>query len=313
MLLDGGLATELEKNGYDLNHRLWSARLLLSDPAAIAAVHRSYLQAGSDCIITASYQASIEGFIAQGIDKKKAESLLELSVKIACYERDHFCEQFPPEQINRLRPLVAASIGPYGAYLADGSEYTGNYGVSRDRLYDFHAKRWEVLAESRADLIACETIPSLEEAEVIAHLADQTAAKNIWVSFSCKNDTSINDGSPIKEAVALFENCRQVIALGVNCTAPRFISGLIGKINRVKQEQQIVVYPNSGEIYDRLHKIWIGKPDPLDFARAAGEWLTKGARLLGGCCRTGPTHIKAIRDYLESGQLTHAASSGNRI
>jgi homocysteine S-methyltransferase len=299
LLLDGGLATELERRGHDLNHSLWSARLLLEAPDAIRDVHRAYLDAGADCLITASYQASLPGLKAAGLSGSSAVDLLRRAVAVACEARDDFAhEAGGGNGGRRLRPLVAASVGPYGAYLADGSEYRGNYGVSQGELREFHELRWNILSESGADLIACETLPDLDEARVLLELLEHTEGPPAWVSFSCRDAARINDGTPIAEGVSLFRDCDRVIAVGVNCSAPVHIGELIDTIRAAAPNKQIVVYPNSGEGYDGERREWIGESDPRDFGKLAQEWFDRGARLIGGCCRTGPDHIRAIREAL---------------
>ncbi len=296
LILDGGLATELENMGYDLNHPLWSARLLASHPEAIRAVHLAYLEAGADCIVSSGYQASIPGFMAAGMSKEKAKSLLQLTVTLACEARDEYMAAHK-DQIT-LRPLVAAGIGPYGAYLANGAEYHGNYGISKQKLLDFHKPRWETFAGSAADLIACETIPSMEEAEVMLDLIRETPGAFAWISFSCKDDRHISDGTPLVECAKLLKDCNQVIAIGINCTPPRYIASLIEQIRKVASSIPVVVYPNSGETYDAASHSWTGQTDSLDFGKAACDWMLQGAGLIGGCCRTGPDHIRAIRKNL---------------
>lgn len=296
LILDGGLATELENMGYDLNHPLWSARLLTSHPEAIRAVHLAYLEAGADCIVSCGYQASIPGFMAAGMSKEKAESLLKLTVVLACEAREEYMAAHK-NQIT-LRPLVAAGIGPYGAYLANGAEYHGNYGISKQKLLDFHKPRWEIFAGSAADLIACETIPSMEEAEVMLDLIHETSGTFAWFSFSCKDDRHISDGTPLVECAKLLKDCNQVIAIGINCTSPRYIASLIEQIRKVAPSIPVVVYPNSGENYDAASHSWTGQTDSLDFGKAACDWMYQGAGLIGGCCRTGPDHIRAIRKNL---------------
>ena len=294
LLLDGGLATELEKRGHDLDHPLWSARLLTANPDAIREVHRSYLEAGSDCLITASYQASVPGLIAQGISKGQARSIIARSVSLACEACAEFNNSPDHGETLRLQPLVAASIGPYGAMLADGSEYRGNYGLSDDDLRAFHEERWKILASSSADLLACETIPSLQEARVLHSLLHDTPQVVAWMSFSCRDGEHICDGSRLAECAALFEEDEQVVAVGINCTAPRYIASLIGQARLGAPTKRIVVYPNSGEIYDVKQRAWTGISDPTDFGEAAIQWYRCGASMIGGCCRTEPRDIRAL-------------------
>ena len=295
MILDGGLATELEQKDFDLYHPLWSARLLSENPDAIKKVHMAYLKAGADVITTASYQASFEGFAKFGFSREEAESLLSKSVQIAIESRDEFFAK----KDGPTKPLIAASVGPYGAYLANGAEYTGEYGVSNDVLYDFHARRWEILADTGADLIACETIPSFSEAEVLKKLIEQTKNKLTYVSFSCNGSENINDGTPIKRCAEMLVDCENAFAVGINCTSPRFVSNLIDQIKVGAPEKEIVVYPNSGETYHVKSKTWKGTSSEQDLASCSVGWFQQGARFIGGCCRTSPSHTRAIHESLQ--------------
>ena len=294
-ILDGGLATELEGRGYDLNDSLWSARLLTEDPGAIQAVHETYLVAGADCIITASYQATIPGFVSRGSTVAEAEMLLRRSVELGLQARQRV-QADGTLGTGRIPPLVAASIGPYGAYLADGSEYDGRYGLSVGQLKAFHQRRWQLLAESKADLMACETIPSFLELQALTELL-VTHPKWSWFSFSCRDGQQLHDGTPIETCAAWLAGRDHVAAIGVNCTAPQYVAELVQRLREVA-DYPIVVYPNSGESYDGVTKQWSGTADPIDFAAASEGWQQNGATLIGGCCRTGPEHIRRLRESL---------------
>ena len=305
LVLDGGLATELEALGCDLDDPLWSARVLIDDPAAIRAAHRRFLEAGADCIATATYQATFEGFAARGLDAAATTRLLRDSVELAIAARADFLggrvapepdgppPPADPPPPNRPPPLVAASIGPYGAYLADGSEYTGGYDLSAAALYDFHAPRWEVLAETEADLLACETTPSVEETRAYCRLA-AVSHRPTWISFQCRDGAHLADGTPLATAVALCDAEPHVVAVGVNCVDPRFVTPLIRAARRAT-EKPILAYPNSGEAWDADAKRWSGPATPMDWARSAAAWREEGADGVGGCCRVGPAAIAAIR------------------
>jgi homocysteine S-methyltransferase len=284
LVLDGGLSTQLEALGADLGDELWSARLLLEEPALIRSAHAAYFAAGADVATTASYQASFPGFARRGLDVAQAERLMRLSVELAAQARDE-----------AGGGLVAASVGPYGAYLANGAEYTGDYDLDEDGLFVWHRPRWEILASSEADLLACETIPSYPEARALARLLAETPAVKVWVSFSCRDAAHLNDGTPITEAAALFTGDSQVVAVGANCTAPRHIPDLIASLTG---RLPVVVYPNSGETWDAGRRRWTGSADPVEYGQAAKEWQAAGASLIGGCCRTTPEHIRQIRAHL---------------
>lgn len=291
LILDGGLATQLEAQGADISGALWSASLLRSDPEAIVEAARAFLHAGADCIATASYQASREGFRAQGLSDADADGLMRLSVDLARRARDEYLEDSGAPE---FRPLVAASIGPYGAMLHDGSEYRGDYGVDTSQLRAFHERRLRVFDDSGADVLALETIPSFVEARVLADLllpCDTPA----WVSFSCPDARHISDGTPIEDAASLFAGHPVVLAVGVNCSSPRYVPEIVRRFRAAVPDRAVVAYPNSGETYDVASGCWVGTATPLDCAAAAREWVAAGASLIGGCCRMGPEHIAAMR------------------
>lgn len=293
LVLDGGLATELESLGCDLDDPLWSARALLDRPDAIRAAHLRFLEAGADCIATATYQATFEGFRARGIERAATAQLLAQAVERAVSARDDFVAGGAAASAGRLRPLVAASVGPYGAFLADGSEYRGDYDLSAADLYDFHAPRWEVLADTAADLLGCETTPSLEETQAYCRLA-AVSHRPTWISFQCRDEMHVADGTPLATAAALCDAEPHVVAVGVNCTDPGFVSSLIGEARRATSKP-IFVYPNSGEVWDAEAKRWTGPAIPVDWARSAAAWYREGADGVGGCCRVGPADVAAIR------------------
>jgi len=299
LVLDGGLATELEASGFNIDGDLWSAALLQTHPAAILAAHRAYLDSGADCIISASYQASRMGFTSQGLSASEADLLILKSVALACTARDEYLAD-NPSQTNG--PLVAASIGPYGAALADGSEYSGNYDVSDRQLREFHESRLALLDQSDADLFACETIPNYVEAVVLRDLLN-AVQKPAWVSFSCRDESQISDGTSLRDACALFANHENVAAVGINCTAPGFVTALIGEARAGAPEKAIVVYPNSGETYHSDDNSWSGNDLNGENDFRVEKWLQAGASMIGGCCRTGPGEIAAIKKRLQEKQI----------
>lgn len=296
LILDGGLATELERAGHDLSDALWSARLLRDDPDAIRQVHTAYLNAGADCIATASYQATAAGFMRLGLSAAEADGLITRSVSLATAARDAFWAD-EAQRFGRIKPLVAASIGPYGAYLANGAEYTGEYELDEDGLFDFHHTRWQMLADSSADLLACETIPSLPETRALLRLARATPQRPVWISFSCRDARHIADGTPLAQVSALADAVPNVVAIGVNCVPPERVAALIGEVRR-GTTKPVVVYPNSGEAWDAARRCWVvGDSAEWDtvFAGQVQAWQRLGARLIGGCCRTTPETIRGVR------------------
>ncbi|KAG2630639.1 homocysteine S-methyltransferase 3-like isoform X1 [Panicum virgatum] len=309
LVLDGGLATELEANGADLNDPLWSAKCLLVSPRLIRKVHMDYLEAGANIISTTSYQATIQGFESKGFSKEQSENLLTKSVEIAREAREMFLKEHLNQSIPAQKPiLVAASIGSYGAYLADGSEYSGDYGEAGTIgfLKDFHRRRLQVLAEAGPDLIAFETIPNKLEAQAYVELLEEC---NIhipaWFSFNSKDGVNIVSGDSLIKCATIADKCAKVGAVGINCTPPRFIHGLILSIRKIT-DKPILIYPNSGETYDGVRKEWVestGVSDG-DFVSYVSEWCKDGATLIGGCCRTTPNTIRAIQRTLNQGSNT---------
>lgn len=311
MVLDGGLATALEARGCDLDDPLWSAKVLLEDPDAIREVHLEFLAAGADCISTSTYQATIEGFRNRGMSGADAVDMLRLPVDLALEARDEFWS-LERNREGRLKPIVAASVGPYGAYLADGSEYRGEYGIDDDALYAFHRARWHVLADTRADVMACETIPSAREATVLTRLLRETPNTWAWLSFSCRDGRSLNDGSGLAEVVEVVEGCdagARIAAVGINCTAPEHVSSLIAEA-RGATHKPVIVYPNSGERYDAVSKAWETAPI-TDWEERVDEWARAGAVGIGGCCRIRPLEIAQARRRLVE-QHAGSGDTGSR-
>lgn len=298
LVLDGALATELERRGCDLHDPLWSAKVLIEAPDLIRQVHQDYFEAGADCAITASYQASVEGFMQRGLSRAEALDLICRSARLAMEARDAFWQE-PSNRPGRPRPLVAASVGPYGAFLADGSEYRGDYGLSEAELMDFHRPRMAALLEAGVDLLACETIPCFSEARALVRLLAEFPNASAWFSFSARDEAYLWHGEPLAECAAWLDGQPQVVAVGVNCTAPRYVPALI-EAARAVTRKPIVVYPNSGETYDPERRLWSGVSDAETFASEARRWYASGARLIGGCCRTTPDHIRSISAWARS-------------
>jgi homocysteine S-methyltransferase len=294
VVLDGGLATELEARGYDLSDHLWSARLLLTDPTAIEAVHLAYYEAGAQVATTASYQATVDGFAAAGLDRDEALALIRRSVELAGRARERARDTLGKDA-DRPR-LIAGSVGPYGAMLADGAEYRGDYDPGREALADFHRPRIEALVEAGADLLAIETIPTVREAEVIVELLDDVDVP-AWLSFSCRDGATTSAGEPIADAVALGDHPR-VMAVGVNCTAPRHLPDLLMAAGTATR-RPLIAYPNRGDQWDPVIRRWVADDDRRYDPAAVASWTSLGARWLGGCCGTGPDDIAALAAALE--------------
>ncbi len=287
-IIDGGLASELEYLGAKIDGPLWSAHVLEDEPDKIAAVHRAFIQAGSQCIATCSYQVSRMGYAEVGLPPERADAALLRSVALA---RSVIAE-FPNRRI-----LVAGSLGPYGAALHNGAEYTGNYDCSYADLVRFHRERIEILAaasaENAPDLLAFETFPSLEEVRAVGEALAPWPALQAWFSFSCRDEKHVSHGEPLAECAAAVAAFPQTVAIGVNCVPPRWLPSLITEL-RSASDKPVLVYPNSGEGWDAAARCWIGQSAPAEFGVLARDWFAKGAQIVGGCCRTRPAHIHEV-------------------
>jgi len=288
VVLDGGLATQLEAQGHDLSSALWSARLLRDDPAAIVAAHAAFAAAGAQVATTASYQATVAGFAAAGVKAAEARRLIRSSVDLA--------------REGQGAGWVAGSIGPYGAMLADGSEYTGAYVTELDvrALRAFHRPRMDLLAGAGADVLACETVPAAAEAEaLLAEAADLGVP--VWLSlttvFGDDGIVRTRRGEPAAEVFAMAAGVPEVVAVGVNCTDPAGVPAAVAAARA--SGKPVVVYPNSGERWDAAGRRWTGEPGLAD--DAVRRWLDDGARLVGGCCRVGPADIARISMMISLG------------
>ena len=287
-VLDGGMASELEYMGERIDGPLWSAHVLEGAPGKIAAVHRAYIAAGARCIEAASYQVSRMGYAEFGLRPEQADAALLRAVKLA---------RAAASDTPKRRVLVAASLGPYGAALHNGAEYTGKYDCSFAGLVAFHRERICVLAGAKGmqspDLVAFETLPSLEEARAIGEALAGCSNLAVWFSFTCRDAQHVAHGELLRDCAAHVARLPQTVAIGVNCTDPSLVVGLIGEL-RAASDKPVIVYPNSGEKWDAVNRRWTGTSDPADFGAKAAEWFKAGAQMVGGCCRTRPAHIRAV-------------------
>lgn len=287
VVLDGGLATELERRGHVLSDDLWSARLLLERPDAVEATHLAFFRAGAAVATTASYQASFQGFAARGLTADEAAALMRRSVSLAR------AAAATAGSDDGVRRWVAASVGPYGAVLADGSEYSGNYGVTAAVLRDFHGPRAEVLATAGADLLAIETVPSEQELTVLLGVLDELpAGTRAWLSVTCADGATTRRGEDVDRVFGLARGHDRVLAVGVNCTAPEHVEELVGRAVAASGKPA-VAYPNSGESWDAAARTWGGEGAGVDPV-AAARWVAAGARLVGGCCRVSARDIARL-------------------
>jgi homocysteine S-methyltransferase len=287
ILLDGGLATTLEARGHDLSRDLWSAAILTEKPDEIMAVHRAFIDAGSEIITTSSYQVTYLGFAIAGFTHNETTEILRSSVLLA------------REAAVADGVLVAASVGPYGAVLANGAEYRGHYGISPKALRTFHRERLKVLVGAGADLIAFETMPDVDEVEVLLDLmATDHPDTPFWVAFSCQDETTTNSGQSFADAVRLVSGSDECVAVGVNCSSPRFVTPLLQSADKARGDKPFVVYPNAGRTWDAANRSWLDRGTDRFAASTVREWVTNGARLVGGCCGIGPSGIATLRKAL---------------
>jgi len=294
LVADGGLATELEAQGNDLSESLWSARLLMDAPEEITDAHLAFFRAGAVIATSASYQASFEGFARRGLDRREAAGLMRRSVDLARAARDQVSGD------GRAR-WVAASVGPYGAALADGSEYRGRYGLSVRELAAWHRPRLEVLAQAGPDVLALETVPDIDEAEALMAVVSEVGIP-VWLSYSITAGRT-RAGQPLAAAFAVAAGLPEVVAVGVNCCAPTDVITAIAVAQEVTGKP-VIVYPNSGEEWDARRRAWTGRSRySPEWPR---QWIAAGANIVGGCCRVRPADIASIAQTAHS---TRIASS----
>ena len=275
--LDGGLSTALENNGNKLTTSLWTGELIRSNPAQITRAHLDFINAGAQIIITSSYQLSYPGCKDRGWSEVDTDQALIASTQLA---KDAITQSGKSVK-------VAASVGPYGASLADGSEYKGNYGVSKSALKDFHARRLEILISTSPDYLALETMPDTSEVEILLELLTDCPIP-FWISYSCKEGNQTNAGQSFQSAVDLASNA---MAVGINCTKPELITDLL---RSAKSNKPFIVYPNSGRVWDAKNKVWTGSAAAGFSNKLVNEWIEAGAEIIGGCCGIGAAEIKAL-------------------
>ena len=290
VVLDGAMATELEARGCNLADSLWSAKVLVENPDLIREVHLDYYRAGAQVAITASYQATPAGFAARGLDEAQSRTLIGKSVELARKAREAYLAENP--QAGTL--LVAGSVGPYGAYLADGSEYRGDYVRRAEEFTAFHRPRVEALLDAGVDLLACETLPSFAEIKALAALLAEYPRARAWFSFTLRDSEHLSDGTPLRDVVSVLENDPQIVALGINCIALENTTAALKHLHSLTS-LPLVVYPNSGEHYDAVTKTWHHHGEACEtLAGYLPQWLAAGAKLIGGCCRTTPKDIAEL-------------------
>jgi len=299
LILDGGFATELERYGLDLNHELWSARALIEHPEKVRQVHLDYLNAGADLLLSGTYQASVAGFMRYGLDKKTSLALLETGVRLAFEARDIWVSgrELPEDEL----PLIGASIGPYGAYLANGAEYTGKYPEGAEFLYRFHEERLLAFLAASPDFLAFETCPNLTEIAVYMELLDKYPRVPAILSLSCGTPDSLVSGAPLADAVRLADQSDQVVAVGVNCCAPQLAAQVLANMATLTRKP-LLAYPNRGENWDSINKCWIDQHNVLNLADTVVGWAKQGLAIVGGCCRTDPAFIAQLAAALKTSE-----------
>ncbi|WP_225432858.1 homocysteine S-methyltransferase [Bifidobacterium saimiriisciurei] len=308
LIVDGSMATELERQGVDTASALWSATALVDSPRIIRDVHRAYFEAGANIAITDSYQANVPAFEKLGLSGKQSRRLIAVAAEEAIAAREEYRRAHTDDETADRPLVVAGSVGPYGAFLADGSEYTGDYALSDAEYRDFHRPRMQALADAGVDLFAFETMPNIGEVRALVGLLnDEFAGTQAWVSFSLQDAGHLCDGTPLKKAVAELDGNPQIAAIGVNCVPPETVSPAVHIIRRATSKP-IIAYPNNGDVYHPGTKTWTPNPGGLDIARLASEWFAEGATIIGGCCRTTPDDIRrvasALRDVSYQGMET---------
>lgn len=293
-VLDGAMSNELETRDVDTNDALWTAKALIDNVQAVYDVHEAYFQSGAQLVLTNTYQANVQAFQKIGYSKKQAETLISIAVLAAKKARDDY-----EQETGKKNLLVAGTIGPYGAYLADGNEYRGEYLLNEAQYLDFHLPRLETILQQEPDCIALETQPKLSEPlALLRWLEDNVSDMPVYVSFTLRDDETLSDGTSLAKAIKEVSKYRQVFAVGINCIAPKLVDKAL-KVIRKNTTKQIIIYPNLGATYNPKTKTWTKVVDSFDFDQAIRRWHLAGADIIGGCCTTGPAEIKQIADYFD--------------
>ena len=295
VVIDGALSTALEKRGMDLNHKLWTAKVLVENPEKIKEVHREYFEVGANIAITSTYQASILGFEDLGYSEQEAEVFIRQSVELAKQAR---------QEVKTTEDMwIAGSVGPYGAYLADGSEYRGDYKVDSKFLENFHKRRIELLVKEGVDLLAIETIPNFEEIKVLLNILSEYPETVAWVTCTLKDSEHISDGSKLRDVQVILEGNKQIIGYGINCVKPEYVSKSM-KLLTLNKSKNLIAYPNGGAVYDASTKEWSNSGDSEHiFSKDCLDWYGKGCSMIGGCCCTSKEDIKTLSETLSENIL----------
>lgn len=293
VVLDGAMSTPLEKLGADTNNDLWTAKALIDNEELVYEVHKMYFEAGADLIITDTYQANVQAFEKVGYSEKEARNLIKKAVKIAQKARDDY------ENRTGKHNYIAGTIGPYGAYLANGSEYRGDYELSAEEYQQFHLPRIEELVNAGVDILAIETQPKLDEVLAILELLkEKYPQQKVYVSYTLSDDDTISDGTPLPRAIHALEDYSQVIAVGINCIKLELVEPALKNMKEIT-DKHLIVYPNSSAVYDPKSKTWSQPKTSVTFEELIPNWYEAGARIIGGCCTTGPKEIKAVADFIK--------------
>ncbi|MYZ05070.1 homocysteine S-methyltransferase [Lactobacillus salivarius] len=293
VVLDGAMSTPLEKLGADTNNDLWTAKALIDNEELVYEVHKMYFEAGADLIITDTYQANVQAFEKVGYSEKEARNLIKKAVKIAQKARDDY------ENRTGKHNYIAGTIGPYGAYLANGSEYRGDYELSVEEYQQFHLPRIEELVNAEVDILAIETQPKLDEVLAILELLkEKYPQQKVYVSYTLSDDDTISDGTPLPRAIHALEDYSQVIAVGINCVKLELVEPALKNMKEIT-DKHLIVYPNSSAVYDPKSKTWSQPKTSATFEELIPNWYEARARIIGGCCITGPKEIKAVADFIK--------------
>ena len=293
VVLDGAMSTPLERLGADTNNDLWTAKALIDNEELVYEVHKMYFEAGADLIITDTYQANVQAFEKVGYSEKEARNLIKKAVKIAQKARDDY------ENRTGKHNYIAGTIGPYGAYLANGSEYRGDYELSAEEYQQFHLPRIEELVNAGVDILAIETQPKLDEVLAILELLkEKYPQQKVYVSYTLSNDDTISDGTPLPRAIHALEDYSQVIAVGINCVKLELVEPALKNMKEIT-DKHLIVYPNSSAVYDPKSKTWSQPKTSATFEELIPNWYEAGARIIGGCCTTGPKEIKTVADFIK--------------
>ena len=282
-LLDGSMSFPMEQLGYNLKNKLWTGKALINNPDLIKDIHKGYIDAGADFISTSTYQISFDRLKNMGYQSEEIKKIFQKSVDIV---KDAIEESKLKKEIK-----IVGSFGPYASYDPEASEYIGEYDSTDIEIKKFHLNNIRIIEETDLDIILYETIPCLREIKILSEALSHST-KEIWISITCNEEMEFRDGSSFKDACEIISKIEKITTMGINCFSPLLVKKAIDLLKKYSNKK-ILIYPNSGEIYNPKERFWTGNNEFNN--SMIKNWLSLYPDIIGGCCRIGYDDIKKMR------------------